>query len=294
MTTRRPAASTPAAIGPFNDQLTDEQQTVRVTGRDRRHVHADLQRPDDGAAAVRRHRAPRSTRRSRRSRTSAPTRSRPPAARSTGTANVERVLPARAAAGRPDRRSPADGAGLTGAHARDHHRSGGRLAPAPVGRLAPRRAEHQRPARQDPAHQGQGRPSPRPTPTRPTSAPAGRVHDPGREPVPARRRRAAGQDPRRGLRDGLPQPVPDPGRRERRRVRDRLLAGLATRTRAGAARPAPGATRSSASRPTTAGRCATRRKLGYYKWSFHEWAPDAAHPGAERQQQGMPPPPRRS
>ena len=37
-------------------------------------------------------------------------------------------------------------------------------------------------------------------------------------------RRPAGQDAARGLRDGLPQPVPDPGRRERRRLRQRLLA----------------------------------------------------------------------
>ena len=35
--------------GPFNDQLTDEQQTVARHQRDGRHVHADLQRPDDGA-----------------------------------------------------------------------------------------------------------------------------------------------------------------------------------------------------------------------------------------------------
>ena len=38
-----------------------------------------------------------------------------------------------------------------------------------------------------------------------------RVHDPGREPVPARGWRSAGQDAARGLRDGLPQPVPHPG-----------------------------------------------------------------------------------
>ena len=37
--------------GPFNDQKTDEQQTVRVTNAHGRHVHADLQRPDDRAAA---------------------------------------------------------------------------------------------------------------------------------------------------------------------------------------------------------------------------------------------------
>ena len=48
------------------------------------------------------------------------------------------------------------------------------------------------------------------------------VHDPGREHVPGRHR----EDPSRDLRDGLPQPVPHPGRRERRRLHHRLLAGL--------------------------------------------------------------------
>ena len=32
MTTRRRAAATPAGFGPFNDQLTNETQTVTVTG----------------------------------------------------------------------------------------------------------------------------------------------------------------------------------------------------------------------------------------------------------------------
>ena len=72
-------------------------------------------------------------------------------------------------------------------------------------------AQHQRPARQGPADQRHG----------------GRlVHEPDRQPVP-RVRGPGRQDAARDLRHGLPQPVPDPGRRERRRVRDGLLAGLA-------------------------------------------------------------------
>ena len=43
-----PAAGIDAnGYGPFEDQLLDEQQTVRVDQRDGRHLHADLQRPDD-------------------------------------------------------------------------------------------------------------------------------------------------------------------------------------------------------------------------------------------------------
>ena len=88
-------------------------------------------------------------------------------------------------------------------------------------------------------------------------------------------RRAARRRPRRGrdLRDGLPQPVPHPGRRERRRVRHRLLAGLATRRSAAAARQASAASRSCASRPTTAIRICYSSDLGYYQWNFHEFAP---------------------
>ncbi len=84
-------------------------------------------------------------------------------------------------------------------------------------RLAPRRRQHQRPARQDPAHQGRRRRL---------------LHGPGRQPLPARH----GQDPSRDLRDGPAQPVP-----HRRRPGDqlRLVGRLRPRRRRGrpAARP---------------------------------------------------------
>ena len=73
--------------------------------------------------------------------------------------------------------------------------------------------------------------------------------------------------PARDLRDGLPQPLPDPGRRRRRRLRDRLLAGLQHPP----AVPRPGRT----------GRVEVVRKpanygwplcyspdLPYYRWNF--------------------------
>ena len=141
----------------------------------------------------------------------------------------QRVLPARAAAVRPEpdhrRRRGPDGHRADGRH--DHGQQGGwyqRL----TGDSAPQRAEHQRPARQGAALQGQGRRHHRRRRQQGRLRHGHRrVHDPGREPVPARRGRAAGQDAAGGLRDGLPQPVPHPGRRERRRVHQRLLAGRA-------------------------------------------------------------------
>ena len=95
-----------------------------------------------------------------------------------GDGDDQRLLPARAAAGRsaaadrrrrrPDRRD-----------ARDRDGAGGRLVPASVRRRPPWRAEHERPARQGPADQGQGRQtSPPRTPTRPTSAPVARTRSP--------------------------------------------------------------------------------------------------------------------
>ena len=83
-----------------------------------------------------------------------------------------------------------------------------------VVRRAPLGAQHERPARQDAADQGERE--------------RGLRVRPG-QPVRPRR----GGDAARDLRDGLPQPVPDPGRLRRRRLHDGLLAGL----------PVPGALR---------------------------------------------------
>ena len=88
-------------FGPFNDQLTTRSRRSRVTERDRRHVHADLQRPDDRAD---RRSTPTDAADRRGARgalaTSAPTTSRSPAA-PVNTANVNVFCPARAAADRP-------------------------------------------------------------------------------------------------------------------------------------------------------------------------------------------------
>ena len=117
--------------------------------------------------------------------------------------------------------------------------------------------------------------SPPPTPTRPTSAPA-----PARtrsRPGTCSRSRAAraGKDPRRDLRDGLPQPVPHPGRRERRRVHHRLLAGLARQRRGRG--------------PAGTGRFEIVRKPANYGWPLATSATSATTGGTTTR-----PPPRRS
>ena len=104
--------------------------------------------------------------------------------------------------------------------------AGGQLVPRPAQRRAAQLDQHQRPARQGAADQGQRR---------------RHVRDPAREPVPG----GDAQDAAGDLRDGLPEPVPDPGRLRRRRLRDRLLARLA-----GAHQPArPGRHRPRGDRP---------------------------------------------
>ena len=243
--------------GPFNDQKTDEQQTVRVTnatggtftltfnGQTTAPLPYNASRDAIDAALE--------------------------ALSNVGADNIQvsgstavntntvNVFFRRALQQSDQNQITGDGSGLegTGATLTTATAQAGRLVSAADRRLPPQRAEHQRPARQGAAVQGQGRRHHR------RRRQQGRlrlghrrVHDPVREPVPARRGRPAGQDPARGLRDGLPQPVPHPGGRERRRVRQRLLAGRRTPARR-AARRAPAATRSCASRPTTAGRRAT-------------------------------------
>ena len=247
-------------FGPFNDQLTDEQQTVRVTnatggtftltfnGQTTAPIayNATAAQIDAALEAL-----------SNIGANNIQTSGGP-----VNTANVN-VFFRRALQQADQPQITANGAGLTGtARRRSTHRdgAGGRLVPAADRRRPPLDAEHQRPARQGPAHQGQGRRHHRRR--RQQGRPRhrhGRLHDPVRQPVPARSAGAPqAQDPARDLRDGLPQPVPHPGRRERRRLR-RPTTRRTPRRRSAAAGPrASAASRSCASRPTTASRSATR------------------------------------
>ena len=191
-----------------------------------------------------------------------------------GAANVERVLPARAAAGRRSRLMTGDGAALTGATAPtltlDTALEGG-LVPATDGRRPPVVAEHQRPARQAAADQGQGRRHRAGRrPTGPTSA-RRRVHDPGRATCsrsPAERREKTRPEV---YAMGFRNPFRDPGRRERRRVHQRLLAGRgrsAAVARTGGHRPVHD--RAAAGQLRLAD-SASRRTSATTRWNFHEF-----------------------
>ncbi len=244
-------------FGPFNDQLTDEQQTVRVTnatggtftltfngqttaaipfnatgGPDRRRARGALQR------RCQQH----------------PDQRRPGADR-----ERQRVLPAHAAAVRPEpdhrRRRRPDGHDADG---RDRYDHPWRQLPGPDRRHPPRRGQLQRPARQDPAHQGQGHDDRgRLQQGRPRRRQR-RVHDPGEQPVPGRP--AARRRPRPGRRSTRWASATRSACRWTRTTWPTCPTTRRTPTRSSArvARPARGATRSSARRPTTAGRRATR------------------------------------
>ena len=245
-------------FSPHNDKKTDESQTVRVTnatggtftltfnGQTTAPIaYNATARRDPGRARGAVQRRPR-----RRRSSPAPTRQH----RQRQTIAVPR--PVRAAGRRADH---ADAAGLTG-----HARRPVAVATTQQGtvqravrRRAPLGAQHERPARQGAAHQGQRR-------RLATRRPAGTC-----SPSRGRRRR----DPPGDLRDGLPQPVPDPGRRERRRLRDGLLAGLA-------------ASRENFRGPAGTGRVEIVRKpanygwplcyapdLPYYQWNFNTSTP---------------------
>ena len=265
--------------GPFNTQKTDEQQTVRVTnatggtftltfnGQTTAPIayNATAAQVDAALEALSNIEAEQD----------------PDERRPGEHGERQRVLPARASSSPTSRRSRPTAPALTGATRRARpRRSEGGWYQRLTGDSAPQRAEHERPARQGAAHQGQGRDI---TAADANKADFGtrrrRVHDPGRQPVPARRGRAAGQDPARGLRDGLPQPVPDPGRRERRRVRQRLLAGRATRRSAAADRRGVGRFEI-VRKPSNYGwPTCYKRDLAYYQWNFHEFAPEHDHGG---------------
>ena len=72
---------------------------------------------------------------------------------------------------------------------------------------------------------------------------------------------------------GFRNPFRISGRRERRRLRDRLLARLARHRSSTTARPARAASRSSGTLPTTAGRTASRADLPEYPWNVNLQVP---------------------
>ena len=145
--------------------------------------------------------------------------------------------PVRAAERGPDD-DRSDGAGGTDADRRRRHHPGGRLVPGAARRRPPLVAQHQRPARQGAADQGQRADE--------------LVHDPVRQPVRRRARRAPGprstpwaSATRSGSRSTSRTSRTSPTTR-------RMRASPACST----GRPARAASRSCARRPTTAGRCA--------------------------------------
>ena len=142
--------------GPFEDQLTDEQQTVRATnatggtftltfnGQTTAPIayNATAAQIDAALEAL-----------SNIGANNIQTSGGP-----ANTANVN-VFFRRALQQSNQTQITANGAGLTGTTRRrvaNDDGAGGRLVPAPDRRRPPLDAEHQRPARQDPAHQGQG------------------------------------------------------------------------------------------------------------------------------------------
>ena len=186
------------------DQKTDENQTVRVDERDGRHVHADVQRADDRARS-------RSTPRPRRSQAALGALSNIGAAniQATGgpvnTANVlvtwkgtfeeQDVATLTSNATGLTGTTPTVTIGVgAGAGGQQHHRASGRPLAHAGGRLGALRAEHERPARQGPPDHGQGRRHHAGRGQQGELRLRRRVHDPGRQPVPARRRAAAGED----------------------------------------------------------------------------------------------------
>ena len=180
----------------------------------------------------------------------------------------------------------ADGAGPHRRHAsRPPRTPAGRLVPAADRRLAPQRAQHQRPARQAAAHQGQGgRHHRRRRQQGRLRHGHRRVHDPGRQPVPARRGRAAGQDPAGDPLDGLPQPVPRS--RSTRTTSPTSATTRRTRNAQQRSRGPSGTGRFEIVRkPSNYGwPTCYKRDLAYYKWNFHEFAPNTTTAGTPLQQ----------
>ena len=272
--------------GPFNDQLTDEQQTVRVTNATggtftltfNGQTTAPLAVQRDGRAGRRGARGAVEHRR----RTTIQTSGGP-----VNTANVNVFFRRALAAGRPD----AD----HGQRRRPHRHRRRRVATT----TAQEGGWYQRPtgdARRSTLNTNDLRgkilrikvkdaTSPPPTPTRPTSAPA---------PARTRSRPATCSRSSRGAPQAKTRPeVYAMGFRNPFRIQVdendvAYVTDYSPDAQHAAARPRPGRrrplSRSCASRPTTAGRRCYTSELGYYKWNFHEFAPGtttAGHPAAQ-------------
>ena len=270
---------TPAAgingggYGPFNDQLTDEQQVLRLTGATggtytltwegqttapiafnatANDVDAALEALSNIAAdEIQTSGGP------------------------ANTANLN-VFFRRAKAQKNQTQITINGAGLTGATAptvANTTAAGGRLVPAAHRRRPSLDAQHQRPARQDRQGQGQGQHHRRRRQQgRLHRHRHRRVHDPGGQPVPARRWRSAGADQGEVYAMGFRNPY-------RIQVDSNDVAYVTDYS--------PDANTPQRGRgPSGVGRMEIVRKpsnygyplcytptLGYWKWDFHEFAP---------------------
>ena len=261
--------------GPFEDELTDEQQTVRITNATGGTFTLTFN--GQTTAPIAYNATAGADRRGARgaARTSAPTTSRPAAAR-VEHRERQRVLPPGAGRDQPEPdhrervrpdRHDADGDGDDPVGEQRDTPTGGRDPATPTGGMYQRptgddrrttlntndlRGKMLRIKVKDTHHRGRAR-------TRPTSARA-----------PARTRSRPGTCTRSWPAHRRPRTRPEvyamgfrnpfrlSGRRERRRVHDRLLAGRADARSAAAGRPASAGSRSSGIRPTTAIRSATR------------------------------------
>ena len=277
--------------GPFEDELTDEQQTVRVTnatgGTFTLTFNGQTTAPLPFNATARAGRLG--------ARGALEHRHRPhPDQRRPGEhGEPERVLPAQPVAGRTRTRSPPTASGLTGTSptvTTATAQEGGWFQ-RPDRRRPPLDAQHQRPARQDPAHQGQGQHQPGRLQQGRHGLRDGRVHDPVGQPEGLLGGALPGVASQADFNTKFRPEIYAMGFRNpfRLQVDENDVAYVsdyspdAKRRSAAAARQASAASRSCASRPTTAIRSATRRSSATTSGTSRVRAghDDRRHPGGQ-------------